>query len=85
VCFRYRPSGTPQRVHLAGTFNEWRVADPGYELTEEEGTWSITVPLSAGTHCYKYVVDDAWRGDPYAPEQVPDGVGGYNSRLTIPS
>ncbi len=53
-------------VAWAGEFNAWSTsANP---MTKGEGgVWSVVVPLKAGDHAYKFVVDGQWFADPENP------------------
>jgi 1,4-alpha-glucan branching enzyme len=62
-------------VYIAGDFNNWGnvkndvVSDPGCALQgpDANGVWQISVPIGAGTHSYKFVIDgNAWEVDPNA-------------------
>lgn len=85
VVFNFKPeTGKPQKVFLAGTFNEWKPDNPQYLMTDDgTGTWTITVKLPAGTYQYKYVADGKWIKDPYAPSDAPDGYGGRNGKFDV--
>lgn len=54
-------------VHVAGAFNGWDTSATA--LTRgEEGTWRVVVPLDAGRHEYKFVVNGGtWVADPDNP------------------
>ncbi len=51
-----------QTASLAGEFNDWK----GQPMTKgTDGVWTITVPLSAGTYAYKFLVNGSeWLFDP---------------------
>lgn len=50
-------------VTWAGEFNGWNAtANP--LAKDANGLWSIVLPLPAGTHAYKFVVDGQWFADP---------------------
>lgn len=53
-------------VAWAGEFNGWSTsANP---MTKGDGgVWSVVVPLKAGDHAYKFVVDGQWFADPENP------------------
>jgi len=70
-----------QNVSIAGSFNEWT---PQALKRGAKGIWSVTLPLSSGTHEYKFVVDSEWREDPANPERTASPFGGFNSVCTIP-
>jgi hypothetical protein len=53
-------------VCVAGSFNNWNTnATP--LVKGENGVWSVVVPLPAGSHEYKFVVDGQWFADPENP------------------
>jgi hypothetical protein len=47
------------------------------------GDWVVSVPLKAGQYKYKFIVDGKWMTDPDNTERAPDGLGGFNSVLTV--
>ena len=71
-------------VALAGSFNQWdhelhRLAGP-----DQDGQWTITLPLAPGRYEYLFVVNGTdWVPDPAMPS-VSDGLGGKNSVLLVP-
>jgi hypothetical protein len=72
-----------QQVSLAGTFNRWDPNATPLVRVDEEGTWTVTVPLSAGQHQYAFIVDgQRWVPDPAAPK-VDDGFGRKNSVVSV--
>ncbi len=67
-----------ERVIVAGSFNDWNEDD--IELTlQDNGYWSIRLPLPAGKHYYKFIVDGKWMLDPDNPIKEYDGEGNINS------
>lgn len=70
------------RVLLTGEFNNWSaVATP---LSKgSNGTWATTLPLPAGRHQYKFIVDGKWMPDPVNTERVDDLHGGKNSVIVV--
>jgi peroxiredoxin len=81
VTFRFLPPAGAKKVSLAGTFNEWNVDEQPMKGPDADGRYETTLPLAAGTHEYKFVVDgDQWFTDPGNPARV----GFYrNSELRI--
>ncbi len=73
-----------QRVHLAGTFNNWdRQATP-MNGPDPEGWWGGHVVLANGVHQYKFIVDgQRWLADPQNPIGLDDGHQGKNSVLKL--
>jgi chromosome partitioning protein len=73
----------PDRVRLAGTFNDWQ-PDAGVLLERhDDGSWTKFVPLPPGRYEYKLVVDGRWVSDPLNPEAVPNDAGSTNSVVEI--
>lgn len=72
VTFTYY-NNTATSVWVAGDFNGWQGANS--QMTNNNGTWSITVPLQLGTsYQYKFVVNGStWVSDPNNPNTVPAG------------
>jgi glycosidase len=71
--------GSEQSVEVRGSFapDGW---DNGVPMSLSAGVWSaiVDVPWDAPVE-YKFVVDGNWITDPNNPDQVDDGVGGFNS------
>ncbi len=63
---------TAKSVHIAGDFNNWAennngsVTNPQYMMNKgSDGIWRKTIPLSAGKHTYKFIMDGSnWTPDP---------------------
>jgi chromosome partitioning protein len=73
----------PDRVRLAGDFNDW-VPDSGVILElHEGGRWTKFIPLQPGRYEYKLVIDGRWLPDPLNPKQASNGIGSVNSILEI--
>lgn len=70
-----------RNVSLAGSFNQWRAKD--LAMTKTTGGWILPLYLAEGTHVYKFVVDDKWYRDETNKNQLPDGVGSFNSFVTL--
>ena len=73
-----------ERVALVGDFNAWNLEATPLAATEEEGVWSVTIPLPAGRHEYSFVVDgERWLPDPNAPSAGTADFGPANSVVTV--
>jgi chromosome partitioning protein len=73
----------PERVRLAGDFNDW-VPDGGVVLeVHDDGCWTKFLPLEPGRYEYKLIVDGRWQPDPLNPVQAPNRLGSTNSVLEI--
>ncbi|MFH1754624.1 MAG: alpha amylase N-terminal ig-like domain-containing protein [Candidatus Latescibacterota bacterium] len=83
VEFLFTPEKTPQKVFIAGSFNDWSATSNPMTDPEGDGTYTIGLVLPGGTHKYKFIADGAWLHDPKAEEQVDDGFGGMNSVIRI--
>ncbi|MEM6726385.1 MAG: hypothetical protein AAF598_20245, partial [Bacteroidota bacterium] len=64
-------------VYLAGTFNNWSTIKT--PMQENNGFWTVTIPLEAGKHLYKFVVDGQWALDPANQLSEMDDSGNINS------
>jgi glycosidase len=74
-------------VLVSGTFNGWAatVGEGAWEMTDpdSDNVWSVTQLVDSGRHLYKLIVDGDWIADPSNPDQEDDGLGGFNSVLTV--
>ena len=69
-------------VCVAGTFNNWNTSS--HKLTQNgHGNYVINVPLDAGRHEYKFLVNGMWQVDPRCQRQVPNQYGSLNSVVEI--
>jgi glycosidase len=68
----------PQRVRLAGSFNEWSSETHPLSLGAD-GLWTLDVALEAGAYAYKLVVDERWIVDPHGSRYLDDGEHNTNS------
>ena len=62
-------------VQLAGDFNNWQPEQTPMKRSPKDGLWKVKLPLDAGTHHYRFVVDGRWQHDPCneATENNPYG------------
>jgi chromosome partitioning protein len=73
----------PDKVLVAGDFNEW-VPDSGVMLeVHEGGGWTKFLPLTPGRYEYRLVVDGRWQPDPLNPVRVSNNMGSENSVLKV--
>jgi hypothetical protein len=70
------------RVILAGSFNDWNEHDIKMEQTENKH-WKLRLPLPAGKHYYKFIIDGNWILDPDNPIKEYDGKGNINSVFMV--
>jgi len=72
------------QVALIGDFNGWSGAATPLEPGAVAGTWSVTIPLSAGRHVYAFLVDGkTWMTDPRAQTAQDLDFGRANSVLIV--
>jgi hypothetical protein len=65
VTFSYRPKQPVKSVHLAGTFNEWKMTAHKLEGPDKEGRFTTKLKVKKGKHEYKFVLDgQTWETDP---------------------
>lgn len=71
-------------VALVGDFNAWNMKTTPMTRGAVEGLWIVTVPLTAGSYQYAFVIDDTtWMADPAAPIALEDEFGTPSSVLMI--
>jgi hypothetical protein len=70
VTFSIRP---PEEIFndifLVGAFNDWELSND-YKMNEENGIYSITIPLKRGIYDYQYVVADVLNNEILNPDWV---------------
>lgn len=72
------------QVALLGDFNGWSPSATLLEPGDVAGTWSVTIPLSAGRHVYAFLVDGkTWMTDPRAQTSRDLDFGHANSVLIV--
>lgn len=72
------------QVALLGDFNGWSPTATLLEPGDVAGTWSVTVPLTAGRHLYAFLVDGkTWMTDPRAQVARDLDFGRENSVLIV--
>ena len=71
------------RVAVAGTFNKWK-ADAHMLTKQENGVWTVSIPLKPGEYSYMFIVDGkAWVTDPNAETYHDDGFGNKNAVMRV--
>jgi Glycogen recognition site of AMP-activated protein kinase len=73
-----------RRVSLVGDFNGW---DPSATaLQQQDGTWTVVIPVPPGRHQYGFVVDGStWIADPDAARSADTDFGTPNSVVYVGS
>jgi 1,4-alpha-glucan branching enzyme len=80
VQFCIRPPDGAVQVYLAGGFREWR---PLAMKKQKDGRFTLEVPLPAGRHEYKFLVDGRWMTDPDNSRWVRNAYGTFNSLAEV--
>jgi glycosidase len=75
-------AGPATEVKTKGEFNAWNADQNVFE--KKEGLFETTLWLSPGRYQYVLVVDGKERLDPSNKDSVDNGLGGWNSLLTLP-
>ncbi|OGH58105.1 MAG: hypothetical protein A3G34_16505 [Candidatus Lindowbacteria bacterium RIFCSPLOWO2_12_FULL_62_27] len=81
--FSHKPSAQPQKIIVAGSFNDWNQDKTPMTDPDGDGTYEARAWLEPGAYTYKFVVDGNWIPDPSNPDSTPDGFGGFNSIITL--
>ena len=82
VTFLLKGYENANRIVLAGSFNDWNENE--YEMQKlSNGHWSYRLPLPAGKHAYKFIIDGKWILDPDNPVKEYDGKGNINSVFMV--
>jgi cyclomaltodextrinase / maltogenic alpha-amylase / neopullulanase len=81
--FKFKPDKKYNKVFLFGSFNSWNRSD--LEMKGNNGEYDIAIPLEPGRYQYKFFADGIELVDPDNPNKIPNGMGDYNSVLTIDS
>lgn len=72
-----------KKVAIAGSFNQWDAGRDFLSGPDDEGNWTVFLPLKEGRYEYLYQVDGRkWVADPEAPSEA-DGFGGKNSVVLV--
>ena len=82
VTLKWRPSGTPGAVQVAGEFSDWATVDMADD--DGDGVWEADLgEVAPGEYGYKHIVDGVWEGEPpvSAYTKWSDGVENRNLRV----
>ncbi|MGA9292346.1 MAG: alpha-amylase family glycosyl hydrolase [Ignavibacteriaceae bacterium] len=81
ITFTFKPTEEHKDVFLFGSFNSWdRNSLP---MKKKGDTYQLTIPLEPGRYQYKFFADGKELIDPGNPEKIPNGMGDYNSVLSV--
>ena len=71
------------QVFVAGTFNNWDPTANPMKDNPDSGNFKATLPIPAGTHEYKFVVNGAWTMDPQGKHWAPNVFGSLNNVIHV--
>jgi len=69
-------------VYVTGSFNDWSL-DDSCRMKEQDGSWSVDIPLEPGVYKYQFIVDGVWREDPSNPQKERNSFGDTNSLIEV--
>ena len=79
--FTFNPGKRYAKVFLFGSFNSWNRSD--LEMKNKDNMYQAAIPLEPGRYQYKFFADGVELIDPANPEKIPNGMGDFNSVLTV--
>ncbi|MDD2635631.1 MAG: alpha-amylase family glycosyl hydrolase [Bacteroidales bacterium] len=83
INFIPKPSEKFVNVKIAGDFNDWDPDKTPMEFNDD--CWKANLRLDKGTYQYQLVVDGVWRNNHPEGDTVLNGIGGYNTLLSVQS
>ena len=66
-----------ETVALVGDFTGWE-KNPITLKKQKDGIWTTVIPLEAGEHEYRFLVDGEWRDDPACGKRRENPFGAAN-------
>lgn len=81
ITFSFKPEKNYEKVFLFGSFNSWDRSS--LEMENNNGTYEINIPFEPGRYQYKFFAEGNELIDPNNLEKIPNGMGDYNSVLTV--
>ncbi|MFC2085425.1 alpha-amylase family glycosyl hydrolase, partial [Bacteroidota bacterium] len=81
--FTFKPLKEYELLTLFGSFNGWNRQELIMTDRDEDGVYKTKVPLEPGVYQYKFFGDGEEIVDPQNPITIPNGLGDFNSVITI--
>jgi len=78
-----QPANCGQSIAVAGTFNNWSTTTHVMQRNDQYGVFEMCVPLPAGKHYYRLVIDGVWTADPYNNNCEVNPYGEANSVFMV--
>jgi len=79
VRFSLECSDAIAKAFVAGDFTNWEPL----RMRKRSGTFAVTVPLDAGSHQYKFILDEDWQTDPDNEHCAVSEMGTVNSVAVV--
>lgn len=83
--FKFENKNHFKKINLFGNFNNWNRNNLQMKDENDDGIYKIAVELDPGIYEYKFFIDGKEILDPENPKIKPNGLGGFNSIITISS
>jgi len=80
IRFALTPAADVRSVQLAGDFTDWK---PKVMRKQKSGAFVAHLPVPAGSHEYKYIIDGQWAVDPDSEAWAANPYGTVNSVATF--
>lgn len=84
VKFSFAPLEKYEVLTLFGSFNSWNRHQLYFNDADSDGVYEIDIPLDPGRYEYKFYADGEELIDPANPDSISNGMGGFNSVITVP-
>ncbi|MDD3806838.1 MAG: alpha-amylase family glycosyl hydrolase [Candidatus Marinimicrobia bacterium] len=81
--FQFSPPDTPKVISVFGSFNNWNRYEIFMEDEDNDEIYTATTFFDPGRYEYKFFVDGIEYLDPANPDSIPNGLGGFNSILSV--
>lgn len=81
--FSYRPAKNYKELTVFGSFNGWNRHEFYMTDPENDGLFSVDVPVEPGNYQYKFYGDGEELVDVSNPDSISNGMGSYNSVLEV--
>lgn len=78
-----QPANSGSTIAVAGTFNDWSTTSHQMNRNDEYGVFELCLPLPAGKHYYRLVIDGVWTADPYNNFCEVNQFGEANSVVSV--
>jgi chromosome partitioning protein len=78
-----QPAAIGTTVQVAGDFNNWTPQASPMKLNRDLGVFEVCIPMSAGRHQYRLVIDGHWTADAHNPDSETNPFGEPNSVVLV--